>query len=46
MHAGGHSGACRIYGCYLGQEVVCVIGNSQAIEENKELFSGVENLIQ
>ncbi len=30
----------------LGQEAVCVIGNSQAIEENKELFSGVENLIQ
>lgn len=28
----------------IGQEAVCVVGNSQSIEENRELFMNVENL--
>ena len=28
----------------IGQQAVCVVGNSESIEENKELFMKVENL--
>ncbi len=28
----------------IGQDIVCVVGNSQAIEENKDIFMNVENL--
>ena len=28
----------------IGQQAVCVVGNSQSIEENRELFMNVENL--
>ncbi|MDE7321277.1 MAG: insulinase family protein [Lachnospiraceae bacterium] len=30
----------------IGQEAVCVVGNSQSIEENKEIFMNVENLFR
>ena len=44
MYTGRYSCPGRLYDAIMKENAVCVVGNGQTIEENKEMFGTIENL--